>query len=513
MKFTSFFNIWLLATFSCIVGVAQKPLTSLQEFLANEKNIKSLSLKNPSQVLRFYQNNQYKLVWQSPSDQNIFFNELDNCGDLGLNTKDYQYNFIASLKRSTVGVLEDSVLADLIITDAALHFYKEVKIGNVAPILRYNGLNYQPESDDIPSKLSEYLIHSKLKQLALDLQPASKEYYNIQNILRHFNEVMSSADFKEVLITSSKVDTNNFLLKTKLYQLGTIDTFPTHIDAKNLLQKLQSAQKLLNLLNDGILRSTTLKALNVPLRHRREELVLAINYLRWLNEIKTQDRLVLINIPSATLLSYINGEMVLDSRIIAGKPSTPTPTLSSAITEVILYPYWNVPNNIATKELLPSIKKNIRYLESNNFQVLSKQRKVLDPYKINWNALSVRYFPYLIRQSTGCDNSLGIIKLNFYNPFTVYLHDTPGKGLFYLNKRYFSHGCMRLEKAIELGKLVANTHAFTIENIDEQGCLKSQSPIILPADEPMKIIVLYSTVWYDRLGGISFNDDPYQKVR
>jgi murein L,D-transpeptidase YcbB/YkuD len=177
-----------------------------------------------------------------------------------------------------------------------------------------------------------------------------------------------------------------------------------------------------------------------------------------------------------------------------------------------MYPYWNVPNKIATKELLPSIKRDPAFLERNNFQVLNKQRELVDPRKINWHSLSTSNFPYLIRQSTGCDNSLGIVKLNFYNPFTVYLHDTPGKGLFFLNKRYFSHGCMRVEKAMELAKLVASKHEFTIDTIESKGCTINQAPLVLAADKPMNLIVLYSTAWYDNKGAIFFSEDVYKKL-
>jgi murein L,D-transpeptidase YcbB/YkuD len=151
---------------------------------------------------------------------------------------------------------------------------------------------------------------------------------------------------------------------------------------------------------------------------------------------------------------YSQGKVNLEMRMIVGKPSTPTSTLASRVNEVILYPYWHVPYSIATKELLPIIKRNPGYIEAGNYQVLNKSGNIVDPYSINWRALSRNYFPYLIRQSTGCDNALGLLKLNFYSPFGIYLHDTPVKSLFMLNKRYFSHGCMRMEKPMELGHLV-----------------------------------------------------------
>jgi len=176
-----------------------------------------------------------------------------------------------------------------------------------------------------------------------------------------------------------------------------------------------------------------------------------------------------------------------------------------------LYPYWNVPNNIATQELLPKIKRDPDYLDENNYQVLNKQARVMNPYEINWQALSRNYFPYILRQSTGCDNSLGLIKLNFYNPFTVYLHDTPAKSLFDQNQRYFSHGCMRLQKAVEVAHYILRDNTIAIDTLTEKGCLKNQSPIIVPATEIIPVFVLYHTAWIDSAARVKFYRDVYNK--
>jgi murein L,D-transpeptidase YcbB/YkuD len=117
----------------------------------------------------------------------------------------------------------------------------------------------------------------------------------------------------------------------------------------------------------------------------------------------------------------------------------------------------------------------------------------------------------MIRQSTGCDNALGLVKLNFYNPYSVYLHDTPNKSLFNFNKRYFSHGCMRVEKAMELAHLVLKNNSIAIDTLEAKGCLYNQSPIIVPADEIIPVFVLYNTAWVDSTGGVSFSEDIYRK--
>jgi murein L,D-transpeptidase YcbB/YkuD len=495
--------------------VAQLTSALIQEFVSVEKNLKSAGADYPSLVSRFYKEYGFSLAWMGEkqnANRQIFFKALKAADDFGLNELSYHYNFIQSLNTGGEELenWQDSLKADILITDAAIHFYAEVKNGNAKPIFKYDGLNYSPDMQNIPVTIASFLNKNSLGKLSSSLEPNSAEYRNAKTLLLHFNRILSKPDFQEVIIRSTKLDSSNIPLCQKFFQLGFLKSIDTAVKSKDLGNSLRSAQKLFNLLSDGVLRSTAKDALNVSLKERKKQLVAALNLIKWINEIRTNDKVVLLNIPSASLFAYSKGEKILESRVVVGKPSTPTPRLSSKITEVIMYPYWHVPNKIATRELLPSIKRNISFLAENSFQVLNKQGGIVDPYKINWSSLGPSYFPYLIRQSTGCDNSLGIVKLNFYNPFSVYLHDTPGKGLFFLNKRYFSHGCMRVEKAMELAKLIAKAQVFTIDQIEEKGCLKNQQPVILKADDPMNLFIIYSVAWYDNNGNIIFFDDPYK---
>jgi murein L,D-transpeptidase YcbB/YkuD len=145
-------------------------------------------------------------------------------------------------------------------------------------------------------------------------------------------------------------------------------------------------------------------------------------------------------------------------------------------------------------------------------QVLNKAGRLVTPRSINWAGLSPSYFPYVIRQSTGCDNSLGIVKLNFYSPYDVYLHDTPWKVLFNLNKRYFSHGCMRVEKAVDLAHFLLKENSVAIDTLIEKGCLHQQAPIPVAIADRTPVFVLYNTTWTDSAGTVQFNEDVYRKI-
>jgi murein L,D-transpeptidase YcbB/YkuD len=213
---------------------------------------------------------------------------------------------------------------------------------------------------------------------------------------------------------------------------------------------VKNFQKLVSIDTSGKLDKSTIAALNFPLEKRVEQIKESLNYWRWTGRVK-EEEFILVNLPAARL-QIVNRDSTHDMsmRVIVGKTGTQTPQFTSYVTSVITYPYWHVPYSIATKEMLPKIKRNPGYLAANELELLNNQGKVLDPYKINWSRVSPKNFKYKIRQSTGCDNALGVMKFDFNSPFSIYLHDTNRRDLFKNKDRFMSHGCVRVEKPMEL---------------------------------------------------------------
>jgi len=363
------------------------------------------------------------------------------------------------------------------------------------PELRYNGLNYT-------------CTDSALHYTTAGIKASG--YDAIQAKLEWLMHVAGSEGFQDAVITSKELSPANVALTERLEQLGIVPQHTTP-GAQQLVQYVKQAQRLFDLEEDAVLGKASLAAFNTPLSVRIGELELALNTMKWLGCALSGQAVIVINIPSANLRLFEDMQPVLYSNIICGKPYTPTSTLSAPVTEVILYPYWNVPYNIATKELLPHIKKSRSYLDANNLQVINSAGNVVNPYSINWSALSRSNFPYRLRQGTGCDNSLGIVKLNFNNPFTIYMHDTPAKSLFGRRKRFFSHGCMRVEKAMELARHML-TDTGPIDDIEAKGCVEYQSPVIIPVQKKAAVFVLYNTAWTDEAGEVHFYGDVYNRL-
>lgn len=472
----------------------------------------SARLNEKKMVSDFYELNNYQLVWISAPGiilRNDLLLMINSVEDLGLDRNDYQFGTTLLNQPPLPGSASDSISTDVRLTDIALHFLKDVKIGNKPPTLGYIGIRPEPDSKSLIEIFYTYCRRQSLQGIIPEIEPRSREYVNTKNFLVGLNKKMLIQGL-ETVIKSNKADSLNKPLHIKLFLLNIVDSLD-HVTNAKMLEGVKKAQAMFNLSSDGALRSPALKALNIPLSRRISEVKTALNNIRWQEGIRDKGSLAVINIPATMFYLFDRDSLSLFSKIIAGKPSTPTPTLSSIISEVIIYPYWNVPYKIASRELLPSIKRNPGYLAANNFQVLNRHGNVINPYSVNWHSYSAGNFPFSIRQGTGCDNSLGVLKFNFYNPFTVYIHDTPGKSLFATTRRFYSHGCMRIEKPLALASILLQEKASEVEKLTKQ-CLRDQTPKTINLSKSLPLMVIYSTAWYNEKGEIRFYEDVYHKL-
>jgi murein L,D-transpeptidase YcbB/YkuD len=238
-------------------------------------------------------------------------------------------------------------------------------------------------------------------------------------------------------------------------------------------------------------------------------LQLSMNYYRWIHHYKFQ-KLIVINLPEARLRYYENDSLLLNMKTVVGKTSTPTPRFATVCDQVILYPYWYVPRSIIFNEYLPRIKKNPSWIDANNMQVIDGTGKVMDHLKMNWASFHAGYFPYTIRQSTGCDNALGVLKFNIISPYGVYLHDTNNKTAFLSGLRYYSHGCIRIEEPFALGNKLLQGK---LDTAYLQACFKEKRPEIIQLEKPIPIFSVYMQAVANNEGKIHYYKDIYKLRR
>ncbi|MEI7597049.1 MAG: L,D-transpeptidase family protein [Bacteroidota bacterium] len=195
---------------------------------------------------------------------------------------------------------------------------------------------------------------------------------------------------------------------------------------------------------DSLSKNDTLKYKSV---------LIAMNYRKYF-ALNHQTEYVIVNLPETQAYYYQNNTLQMKMKTVIGKPTKPTPTMATNMTGIVTFPYWNVPRSIVVKELLPKMQTNDEFLELSNIEVLNLKGEAVDDSELNWNDYSDKNFPFLLRQSTGIDNAMGVIKFEINNPFAIYLHASSRQGVFASNNRFLSHGCIRLEKPIELANAI-----------------------------------------------------------
>jgi murein L,D-transpeptidase YcbB/YkuD len=217
---------------------------------------------------------------------------------------------------------------------------------------------------------------------------------------------------------------------------------------------------------------------------------------------------VVVNIPAATAQLMLDGRVALTSRVIVGRRHSPTPLLESAIDDITLNPYWNVPTSIARNEILPKVAVQPAYLAANHMRVLSGPNgaAAIPLSSVDWAHFFQR--GYRLRQDPGSDNPLGQIKFGFPNPYSVYLHDTPSRLLFLRPDRALSHGCIRVERAFDLAvRLLAGSSGWTAESL--RAAIDTGHTQTVNLARPVPIRTVYITAWVADDGTVQFRPDIY----
>ncbi len=205
-----------------------------------------------------------------------------------------------------------------------------------------------------------------------------------------------------------------------------------------------------------------------------EQIAMNMERWRWLPD-DLGSRYLLVNIPAFRLDAIENGKSVLDMKVVTGKKTSPTPVLSDRMTSVVFSPYWNIPQDIVQKEILPKAAKDPGYLDKNNMEADDKGN---------------------YRQRPGPGNSLGQVKFLFPNHYNVYLHDTPAQSLFERVERDFSHGCVRLDEPMKLAQYVLRDQAeWTDAKITAAMQAGAEKTVALA--QPLPIYLVYFTAWED----------------
>jgi murein L,D-transpeptidase YcbB/YkuD len=266
---------------------------------------------------------------------------------------------------------------------------------------------------------------------------------------------------------------------------------------------------------DGVLGRATMATLRVPVHDRIRQIELALERWRWLPHEPPQ-RYILVNLPEFRLRAYDRRKDAqstpLALNVIIGQArGHRTPIFSATMREVVFHPYWDVPLSIARNELVPIIKRKPEYLINSGFEIVRGPGKNEPVYAATaGNLARVAAGTLRLRQRPGPGNALGTVKLVFPNPYRVFLHDTPGRGLFARPRRDFSHGCIRVEHPATLAEFVLGPEPGW-DATAVHAALGEMRTRQVNVTEPLTVYVQYFTASVDEAGVLHFHPDLYRR--
>ncbi|MEX0635368.1 MAG: L,D-transpeptidase family protein, partial [Ferruginibacter sp.] len=444
------------------VGV-EKVLISMFDSLVENTINDSTFLFAPKVLLHFYNITSFKPIWSSARNWNPITDSLmlflKKGHYLGLIKEDYQYDLLLQIKKQLdndslkISSPSNWARAEVLFTDALVHIFEDVKQGR----LQNDSLNWVNNSDKwhkffIPN-IQQFVVDKNLNKIISTLEPSHQQYMALKNALATFAGSMEIK--KYTYIQYPYKDSIYFIkkLKQRMAQEGFLPNANVALDSAGLTALILQYQKTKELKATGKISSGLVNMLNSNDLEKFYRVAITLDKFKKMLDTFPKNY-ILINLPSYQLNVWDEDSIVLQSKIIIGKTSTPTPHITSAISNLVIYPTWTVPKSIIASELLPGLKRNAGYLSKKGLGLYTYKGEPVDPYGIDWTQYS-NNIPYLVRQNSGQNNALGVIKFNFNNPHDVYLHDTNQRYLFNNNYRSLSHGCVRVQQWQKLAFYIA----------------------------------------------------------
>ncbi|MBV9289481.1 MAG: L,D-transpeptidase family protein [Hyphomicrobiales bacterium] len=258
----------------------------------------------------------------------------------------------------------------------------------------------------------------------------------------------------------------------------------------------------------GVVNESAIAELNVPAAARLQQL--QTNVVR-LNAYSGDlgERFVVVNLPAEEVETVENGVVYSHHAAGVGKIDRQSPIMQTKAIEINFNPFWNVPPSLIKKDLIPKMKADPNYLAEEKIRVFNPKGEEVPPSSINWNTDEATRFKY--RQDTGADlNALGFVRINIANPYGVYMHDTPEKGIFGDDFRFVSSGCVRVQDVRDyVAWLLKDNPGWGRDQIDE--VIRSGERLDVKLTKPVNVYWVYITAWATPDGIVQFRHDIYQR--
>jgi murein L,D-transpeptidase YcbB/YkuD len=443
-------------------------------------------LRYKDELHTFYRKRHFSYAWYQDGKLvervGSLQNRLRNLKDDGVYQKLVYLDILDSLVSETYISYAPKIELELLLTSEYFIFSNLVWEGMSAAVSKDNDWLLPRKKISYELYLDSILETGAPRSAKLK-PPVYRQYELLKANLKFYRKLDSAQDWNPVS-TRGQVISRLILLKD--YSGSIVDGS----DSTMLKKAVIHFQKRHGLQPNGRIDKATLVALNIPLKSRIRQILVNMERTRWL-PITTIGDYIAVNIPEFQMHVYRSDSLYWSSNAVVGRVANATTLFYGEINQVVFSPYWNVPESIVRKEILPAIKKDGGYLSKHNMEIIGQRNKLP-----------------IVRQKPGNSNALGRVKFLFPNSYSIYLHDTPGKSLFTEVDRAFSHGCIRIEQPEKLAAFLLKADSQWNKNsISTAMHLGKEKSVTVSKKVPVYIV--YMTAFVDRQNQLNFRKDIY----
>lgn len=512
-KYVFFLSLFLMVGCGKEKTVPKPSVSKERHFDRDEKSIvfdsAVVTKKNDATLTAFYKMYGFGTVWNKPLIRKTVAVILSEAGKEGLNPEDYQLKKIEKLEKK-VNALSDAEMVgyDVLLTASMQKYLWHLSNGKLNPKKLYRDWDLKPNKIDINGLLAAGIQGDSISKIVENAKPNHIIYKSLKLALEKIEgfpkDTLKAIPFTQKIVRN---DTNNSLKQIKrrlLYwhDLDKIDTL-TNVYDRSTFKAIKKFQLRHGLAADGVIGKGTIDALNFTRIKRKEQIIANLERWRWFPK-EMGDHFIIVNI-AGYYLKVIKGKDTIErKRVVVGKSQRKTPILSSTFSNIVFNPTWTVPPTILREDLLPEATADRSYFARKEITIYNYKGDTVDPK--DWKPAKFKGYRYVQTPSYG--NSLGVVKFNFPNHYSVYLHDTNHRNYFGKNYRSLSSGCVRVEDPLPLALYMLNDSIhWSMARIDSLVATKKTTSITLR--QKIRLHQLYWTAWMEKNGDLEFRDDIY----
>ena len=425
--------------------------------------------------------------------------------------------------RYPLGELKEAIFEDdptqkakleLMATEAFLLFAQDISGGILKPNMIDANINVDPQRREASELLASLTEIFDVSSFFENLFPRSNEYEYLVGELRRMRDILRNGSWGDPVPSGTTLQVGMThehvpFLRKRLSKMGyPVSQTNQRLFDEQLDASVKKFQEYHGLNPDGVFGKRSIEAINVSPKTRLVQVLVNLERMRWNNQDRGTEY---VSVNQANFYAYFKSgnKKVWESRVVIGLPSNQTAEFNDTMTHMVVNPTWHVPKSIAVDEYLPLIQKDSNFLVDNEMVLMVRGTDtIIDSSLIDMQAFTPDNFPFLIKQIPSNINALGMVKFMFPNKFSIYMHDTPMKELFFKDERTFSHGCIRLQEPFEFAySLLRNQVVDPVNKFQE--ILKKEEETYINLSRNIPVYITYRTAFFDDFGQVHYRADVY----